>query len=165
MALDHIRTLHSFRIEGHLSRLSIADKDGNWFQVPLDSRELQTSVQFDSIADALVHLDSGKVIVYAPSRPSPVELELPSTVRIRGHFLVRLKPAASGKAVTIGGRVTSLRYGDAGIGSLVSIEKYGSQMVPSLLEESYKLSLTVVGVAWAFLQLLKVLKDLLAKQP
>jgi hypothetical protein len=115
------------------------------------------------IKDALVRLDSGRIAVYSSLRPEPVKLELPSTLRPMGDYEVRVSNVHGVLYTTITGRATSIRYTDQSMGSKRNLEKYGSELVPSVLEEQRNASLAAAGVMFAVLQLLQLLLGLFRK--
>lgn len=156
------RTVHSFRIAGSGPQVLVTLKKGG-AQFDTSLMTDGEHIVLDDIKDALVRLDSGKATVYSPLRPEPVRLELPSTLEPVGAYMVDITRIRERLVVVIGGAATSIRYSDQTLGSKKSVRKYGSELVPSVLEEQRNGGLAAAGVMFAVLQFLYLLRELFRK--
>ena len=157
------RTLHSFRVSGTGSLVLTSLKNGSGWQYDTASMKEGDSCLVEGIEDALVRLDSGRAVVYSALRPAPVSLDLPSTLRLTGVYNINIHMVRGRLDIAVGGRTNSIRYGDQSMGSKASLRKYGSELVPSILEEQRNASLFIAGAIFAVLQLPHLVREILRR--
>ena len=118
----------------------------------------------------MVKMDTGRIVVYTPLSANHINLPLPTTLRAEGTFTVSIRTDSvsdSIRDIRIGGRAKTIKYADQTLGYDSSVVEYGTEMVPSELDEKRNSNVSLfaaAGLLYFALQFLSLLTDLFRKK-